>query len=248
MILFASQLWQVTQSHVGNDLRIFYGEGDERLQCAALHPNDGYFRLAPATAWGTSVVLPPTLWSRGRLRQKTALQTTWRVENDQLVCDATGQIDALKICLSLILAPPHNRKIVVDVRARTSGDIEIDARRGEAFKPAMLSSMRVFRNQWDANTLLIDRQTRNFDDAARGSAWLVAPDETIVARRFGFGGGHSAWKRDAPSVEIALEEAMPIAGWHARSHNPNGDNLALWAASESVLRAWNYTITVWGAD
>jgi len=245
----ASTPWIVTRKRGKNgELRICYRRDDGRLrQYAALHDHSGYFRLAPDTAWGTSIVLPPTLWSRGRLRQGAALQMTWRMEKTALALSGHGVIGGLQFRLKVLLSPPQLHCIEARVQVETSGAVALDHRCGEAFKPVMLSSMRVSRARWDAAHILLDGQTHDFDEtspsprkAPRG--WIVAPDALISTRKFGFAGGNSDWKRDAPTVEVRFAQPMPIAGWRSANRNPNGDNLALWAACDEVLPAWNYTI------
>ena len=241
--------WLVTRRRGKNgELRIFYRRDDERFrQYAALHDHSGYFRLAPNTAWGTSIVLSPTFWSRGRLHQGAALQMTWQMEKTALALSGHGAIGGLQFRLKVLLSAPQLHCIEARVRVRTSGQIPLDQRSGEAFKPVMLSSMRVSCARWDTAHLLLDGQTHDFDEASPSpqkapSGWILAPDSMLSARKFGFAGGNSDWKRNAPTIEIRFAQPMPIAGWRSASRNPNGDNLALWAACDDVLPSWDYTI------
>ena len=57
-------------------------------------------------------------------------------------------------------------------------------------------------------------------------------------------GGTSDWKANAPTVQIVLEKPLHITGWVTAATNPDGDNVGFWAASNSVLPEWAYTITV----
>ncbi len=237
----SGQSWQVRVSpRGGGECIITHGSGGHFPQCAALHLRDGYFRLAPGTGWGTSIVLPPSFWSRGKLIQGMPVAATWQEEGENLVITATGSRKGLSVALHVVLSPPSGGCIMARVQGHSEGDVPLDARRDEAFKIAMLSSMRVSPRLWDASALLINDARHSFDDTRRGSDWLLQP--SFPTRRFGLAGGGSDWKKDAPGVLIEFDQPQAIAGWRAWSRNANCDNVALWAASDHVVREWSYVV------
>jgi len=87
------------------------------------------------------------------------------------------------------------------VTGGTIGDAMLDDRPGEAFKLVMLSSMHISSDLWDTQPASIDGRSFSIP----GSAWMVNPP--LVGTRFELRGGTSAWKANAPAVEILLEVA-----------------------------------------
>jgi hypothetical protein len=248
----ASPTWKVTVPPSGNPWSIAFGSGTEFPQFAALDPRSGYFRLVCKTTWGTSIVLPPSFWSGGVLRQGMPLEASYRVEGERLLIDASGVRDGLTVHLRVSLSPPGDGRIAAEVNGRCEGNIALDTRPGEAFKPVMLSSMRVSptksvaqSTEWDASSVILDEAPPlKFDDSTRSSGFFVAPTPRVQARRFGFRGGKSAWQplEPAPTVEILLDGPLQVAGYRTQSTNHDDDNLGLWAATENVLGSWHYTI------
>src|SRR5687767_7479286 len=84
--------WSVT--HSKRQLRIFYRSGTRVPQYGALHLDSGYLRLnyGPASGWGTSIVLPPAFWSRGRYHQGAPVSATWQVAGVDLVLVVAGTL------------------------------------------------------------------------------------------------------------------------------------------------------------
>jgi hypothetical protein len=239
--------WKVTAPNNGDPWTIAFGSGTDFPQVAALHPRSGYFRLVSGTTWGTSIILPPCFWSGGLLWQGPPIKATWHVDgNNKLVIDASGVQNGLKFKLQVLLSPPGNDRIEAEVSGSTEGQTSdgLDTRPGEAFKPVMLSSMRIAPTKWDASTVTIDNTTVPFNDAIQGNHFLIAPASLVQTKRFGFRGGKSEWQpgQPAPTVEIQLGQALQIAGYRTSSTNPNDDNLGLWAAADKVLSSWHYRI------
>jgi hypothetical protein len=54
-----------------------------------------------------------------------------------------GTISSLTVQIELRLSPPAQDSISADVDVNVDGDVALDDRPGEAFKPMMLSSMRI---------------------------------------------------------------------------------------------------------
>ncbi len=232
---------------------IAYGSGVDFPQFAALHPRSGYFRLVCKTTFGTSIVLPPAFWSGGVLTQGMPLEATHHVEGDRLVIDATGNRNGLKVTLRVILSPPGDGRIEALVDGECEGHVALDANKlGEAFKPVMLSSMRIgcgadggVSKEWDAQAVIVEgRPDLEFDDKAASSTFFLPPTPFKV-RRFGFRGGKSRFQPadPAPTVELLFPDPVQIAGYRTRSCDHDDDNLALWAGSDTVLGSWHYTIT-----
>jgi hypothetical protein len=229
--------WSVTQK--GNLLEIAHGRDGHFPQYAALHLESGYFRLnyGPESGWGTSVVLLPSFWSGGRLHQGAPVQASWTPVCGQLVVDVAGTISGLSANTAVRLNPPAGDSITAAVTVRTRGDMPLDNRPDEAFRLVALSSMRIAADTWDARSAFLgDRPL-----AIPESGWIVRPP--LRGTRFGLVGGTSTWKRNAPTIEIVLEDRRAISGWVTPRRDQTEDNVGLWAATEGVAREWRYRIT-----
>src|SRR5271157_3875498 len=177
----AARTWKVTVPGNGDPWGIAYGSGVDFPEFAALDPKSGYFRLVRNTTWGTSIVLTPSFWSGGALTQGMPLNAISHVEGERLVIDAAGSRSGLKVTLRVWLSPPGDGRITAEVDGQSEGSIALDARPGEAFKPVMLSSMRVaaggddtVSKKWDARAVLVeDRPPLGFDDLAQHSDFFL---------------------------------------------------------------------------
>ena len=241
-ILIFTSPWNWDVKQVGNELQISYGLPNEIPQYAVLHLNDSYFRMnyGPPSGWGTSFVLLPAFWSGGVYYQGAPITEfrTW-VDDGNLVLDLKGTIQTLDVYLTVTLEPPKPNSLVAHVHATVYGTVPLDNRPGEAFKPVFLSSMHISDTQWDAPAAYAGCTTY----AIPASDWLISPGQNVWAREFGFFGGTSAWKPNAPAVQVKLDQPLQLAGWVTSSTDPNDDNLGLWAASDTLLNPWSYTVT-----
>jgi hypothetical protein len=193
----------------------------------------------PDSGWGTSLILLPAFWSGGVYYQGAPVSATHYVDMDRLVLDISGNIQGLQATIQLVLFSPESDRLVAHVNAETSGSVPIDNRPGEAFKPLFLSSMHISDAQWDADTAVVDGS----EVAIPAQGWLIPPTPPVSASTFGLLGGTSNWKTSAPTIQIEMNTPIQVAGWVTNSVDPNDDNLGLWAASDQVLDAWNYTVT-----
>ncbi|MEJ2266211.1 MAG: tetratricopeptide repeat protein [Anaerolineales bacterium] len=219
-------------------LEVYFGEGEHKLQLAALHLNDSYLRLiyGPDSSWGTSAILLPVYWSKDELHQGGQVDVELSVEEADLILDFAGTVGQLRIRGQLRLEPPKESSILAHVRVDVQGEIDLDDRPREAFKPVMLSSMHISPEVWDAQLAYVGNRPHGIPE--RG--WIVDPEKT--GGRFGLRGGTSEWKENAPSVIIELDRPLTITGWVTASEDPNDDNVALWAASQELLSSWEYTV------
>ncbi len=234
-----AQEWQVRRR--GTILEIGYGSGTNYPQYAALHLDSSYFRMVYSTqaGWGTSVILMPAFWSQGRYYQGAPVTATWRTEGKELVLSLSGDISSLRVSLEVRLQPPDGMSFVARVRTvSVTGTVPLDNRPGEAFKPVMLSSMRISATQWDARAAYTGTRLVNLPS----SGWVLNPPVTVG--RFGLIGGTSSWKTNAPTMEVVLRQprSLQVTGWITFSTNPNDDNVGFWAASAQLLRSWQYTL------
>jgi hypothetical protein len=229
--------WSVRRN--GNVLEISYGRGTDFPQYAALHLDSGYFRMiyGPDSGWGTSVILIPAFWSGGVYYQGTPVTVSTHTEGKELVVLFEGTISGLDVNGRILISPPANNSVTAMVSVTVNGDVVLDNRPGEAFKPVMLSSMHISSDMWDAESAYVDSQSLAFPQ----SGWIVQP--VITGSEFGVKGGTSTWKTNAPTVGVILDREMDITGWVTESNDPNDDNVGLWAASDTVLDSWGYTIT-----
>lgn len=222
----------------GTILEIFYGTNGSAPQYAALHLDSSYFRMnyGPNSSWGTSVILMPAFWSGGRYYQGAPVSWSHRVEGSELVLQLSGSIASLQVSLQVRLLPPRPNELLAFVSASVSGSVPIDNRPGEAFKPVMLSSMHVSNTLWDAQSAYAECSSY----AIPSSGWIIYP--ATSGRLFGLLGGTSAWKPNAPTIEVLLPQPLQITGWVTYSTNPNDDNVGFWAASSQLMRSWSYTL------
>lgn len=231
----------------GNITQIGYGSGGDFPQVAALHRDSGYFRLnyGHGSAWGTSVVLLPTVWKKGAKRPAQGAPITvepGETDGDDLLLAFSGSIAGLQVQGRLRLSPPERDLSSVLVTVFVQGDVALDeARPYDGFKPVMLSSMHIDADRWDAKSAFVESRTFPIPDRK----WIIQPP--ITGSTFGLRGGVSRWQRrgPAPTIEITLNQARTITGWvdPTPSRNPNEDNIALWASATEILRAWEYRIT-----
>lgn len=232
-----SNSWSVAQTD--SIVEVGYGSGSDFPQYAALHTESSFLRVnyGPGSAWGTSIILLPSLWAGGRYYQGGQINAGWREEGGDLEISFTGSISGLRVQGQIRLAPPASNLISGTVTLSVDGDVNLDCRPREAFKPVNLSSMHISADHWDAQSAQIDTQSFQIPT----SGWMIPP--SAVGRSFGLKAGSSNWKRNAPTLEIRLDEDREITGWKSVSFNPNDDNLSLWAATDDVIRSWRYTFT-----
>jgi hypothetical protein len=229
--------WSVAQR--GRIIEVGYGSESDFPQYAALHTGSSFLRLnyGPRSAWGTSIILLPSFWLGGSYCQGAQITVAWRNETADLVMSFKGSISGLQTQGQIRLTPPGPNLISGSVMVKVDGDVNLDCRPGEAFKPVVLSSMHISVDHWDAKSAHVDAQSFQIPD--RG--WIMRP--SAFGRRLALNGGSSVWKINAPTLEIVMNEAREITGWKSDSFDPNDDNLSLWAATDQVLRFWEYTFT-----
>lgn len=229
--------WSVQDD--GQILTVFYGSGSRTFQYAAFHYYSSYFRLvAPGTAWGTSVIVFPSFWKGGTLYQGTRVGTSYQVKGEEVEISFSGEAAGLRAHGTITMSPPNGDKIVAAVSVTTEGDVSLDAGRShEAFKPVMLSSMRIDENLWDADFAFAEGSRYDIPDGG----WINPGG--AMKKSFGLRGGTSHWKESAVTVTIDFDRALDVTGWVTKSNDPNDDNVGFWGATTSTLPVWEYTIT-----
>jgi hypothetical protein len=222
----------------GSLLEIAYGSEDDYPQYAVLHLESGYFRMnyGPGSSWGTSVVLLPSFWEDGVYYQGAPVVATWETAGPNLLLTISGTISGLDVEGEVRLAPPDQDSIVATVAVEVEGDVVLDDRPGEAFKPVMFSSMHISADTWDTQSAFVESEFFAIPE----SGWIIDPPATGAV--FGLIGGTSSWKVSAPTLEVALDRAIDITGWVTGSKDPNDDNVGFWGASDEVIRSWHYEI------
>lgn len=236
VITYDHHTWSVTQK--GSVVEIAYGKGTYFPQYAALHLNDSYFRMVygPESVWGTSVTLLPSFWAGGDYYQGASISCAWEVVGSELVLSITGTISDLSVSEEIRISPPSDNSISAVVSVDVDGDVDLDARPGEAFKLVMLSSMHISENVWDAQSAYVGAQSIPLPV----SGWILQPP--VEHSTFGLMGGTSNWKVNAPTIEVNLDRTAQVTGWVTPSTDPNNDDVGFWAASDQITRSWQYTI------
>ena len=231
-----SKSWKVIER--GSIVEVAYGSETDFPQYAALHLESGYFRMnyGPGSGWGTSIILLPSFWEKGIYYQGAPISCTWITEGSELLLSFTGNISSLNISGNICMAPPTQNLLSATISINVDGNLELDNRPGEAFKLMMLSSMHISTNMWDTQLAYVASQS--FEIPEEG--WIIQPP--AQGRIFGLKGGTSDWKLNAPSIEVTLDQPMQITGWVTPSNDPNDDNVGFWAASNQIIRSWQYTV------
>lgn len=231
--------WSVVKNE--NELKISFGNDTASHQYAALHLNDGYFRLinSPYSGWGTSVILLPAFWNNGTYYQGAPVAATWKISGSDLVLSIIGNICGINVSSEVKIIPPENNSIIAYIKNTIEGNIPLDSRPAETFKPVMLSSMHISSTMWDGQSAFAGGQ--NYSIPVSG--WIITPLAGVKTNSFGLLGGTSDWKQEAPTITIDLDKPMRIAGWVNQSSNPNDDNVGYWAASDDILHSYEYTVT-----
>lgn len=166
-----SKSWKVIAR--GSIVEVAYGSETDFPQYAALHLESGYFRMnyGPGSGWGTSVILLPSFWEKGIYYQGAPISCTWITEGSELLLSFTGNIFSLNISGNICIAPPTQNLLSATISINVDGNLELDNRPGEAFKPVMLSSMHISTNMWDTQLAYVDSQS--FEVPEEG--WIIQP-------------------------------------------------------------------------
>jgi hypothetical protein len=232
--------WVVSVSPTDSRIyNISYGKYPVYPQYAALTTYSSYFRMiySKDASWGTSIILFPVFWSGGN-QQSTTVTAAWHADGDALVLNSSGTLAGLSADIEVRLAPPANNIFTATVKVTTSGSVVLDNRPGEAFKPVMLSSMNINSDYWDTQYAYVGDVQYNIPS----SGWII--NTTTTGSAFGLKGGSSPlWEPNKPTIEISLDRNLQITGWVTASSDYNDDNVGFWAATDSVLSSWQYTIT-----
>jgi hypothetical protein len=228
--------WHVTSE--ANLMRIAHGTDTNLVEYAVLHLESGYLQMTygPSGGWGTSVVLLPSFWEEGQYRQGAPVSASYEEVGRDLVITVTGKISRLDVHASVRLALPGENRLSASVSVDVQGDADVDIRPGEAFKPVMLSSMRISESKWDCQFALTDY--RSFSIPPEG--WIQYPP--VPGRVIGLKGGTSDLRVNAPTIQVDLGQDLQVSGWVTPSDDPNRDNVAFWAASDNVMASWQYTV------
>lgn len=169
--------------------------------------------------------------------QGAPVTASWQVAGSgDLVVSLEGTIAGLSIDGEIRLSPPEQDLLTARVTINTTGDVTLADRPGEAFKPIMLSSMHISGGTWDTQSAYVGVSYQ-----IPQSGWIIQPP--VVGKTFGLIGGTSLSKSNAPTIEVVLDQNQLITGWVTPSNDPNDDNVGFWAASNTVLRSWTYTVS-----
>jgi hypothetical protein len=234
----SSRKWRVNLNH-DNIVEIFYGNGADSAQYAALDLDSSYFRMnyGANSALGTSVILLPSVWEDEVYSQGSPLLLkTWETLGTELILSVSGTISDQAVQGKVRLSPPDQNTLSATVTMEIVNEVGLNNRQRKAFKQVMLSSMRIPEDIRDAQSTYIDSQ----------SFYIPSSEEVIVqptvGKVFGVKGGTSNWKANAPTIEVRLNQPMQIAGRVTSSNDSNDDKVEFWATTEEIIPAWQYMI------
>lgn len=219
-------------------LEIAYGGGADYRQYAALHLDGSYYRpiYGPESGFGVSAILCPSFWRKGTLYQGCRITATWAVSGDNFTVDFSGGTGELNFTGKLTLAPPSPDYFATKISVAASGNMNVDARPGEAFQYIKLSSMHVSDSSWDSQKAFAGPLTFSLPKGGR----IVDP--AVSADYFGLTGGTSSWKANSPTIVVLPSSTARVTGWVTESGDPNDDNVGYWAADDRALPSCEYTI------
>lgn len=234
--------WSVTRR--GDVVEAGFGSGSEFPQYAAFHTDSGFLRLnwGPESDWGTSLIVLPCFWEGGRYHQGAQTSVSWQAHESCLTLSFAGLISGLHARGEVHLSAPMSGELSCAVAVTVEGEAKLDPRRGEAFKPLMLSSMHIAQDLWDVASIEVDSRRFGIPDCG----WIVHP--SLIGRRIVLTGGASRWKSQAPSLEIAFDRCFEMTGWKTPSADPDDDNVGFWVATEQIIRSWQYAVTARSGD
>jgi hypothetical protein len=157
---------------------------------------------------------------------------------NRLIVTATGVVGSQSCQATIIISPPAATSVSADVSVSCVGDPALDEGRGtEAFRVVNISSMHVSDTLWDTSTAVAGGQV--FGYPISGGLIIEPP---VTATVFGATGGTSAWKQNAPTIEIRLQTPFFISGFLTASNNPNDDNVGLFAGDAIQVSSYSYMI------
>jgi hypothetical protein len=233
------------------ELRAGFGMGSDSPQLVALHLDSSYLRLVPTpeSSWGASCVLLPSFWSDGVYLLGDTLEVEPSIEGDELLLAFSGDqttVSGEHLTTSglVTVSAPEEGEIRARVELTTSGNVTLDGRPGEAFKPTGISTMHVSDREWDCEEAFVVTQdgTRTAYPIPDEDGWLIPP----VAEGLSYGctGGSNDWQVNTPTVELLFDAPVEIAAWATQEGMGTSDeNLLLWNATDTVPASWSYTIS-----
>lgn len=231
-------LWSVKDGDI--IIEVGYYSNGSYPQVFALHKNDGAMRLTYLNGggWGTSVY-PLGYWHNGYVKGIDISGFSYHEQGSNLVLELTAFTqDIGTINYIVTLYPPEDNLTKAKVEMAISNTIELDNRpvQGEAFQLAVLASMNVDNNLWDAKQAYAGEIIADIPD----SEFIF--DNVTQTTKFGLIGGTSEWKENAPTIEIISDRNVYVQGWVTSSTNPNDDNIGMWGGLDEAVLSWSYEV------
>ncbi|MCC6143241.1 MAG: hypothetical protein IT368_05495 [Candidatus Hydrogenedentes bacterium] len=228
----------------GDILEIAYGNPDAGWpQLAAIHLSTSALRMIPnaESGWGPTIYLAPSLWTDDGASDQYHLGAPVTVEvsdeSSTLVLKTAGNIAGLGFSNTVRFFRPMDSGFLAHITTTTTGIVDLADRPLEAFQPVHAATMRILDNQWDSQAVNIGEQ--EYPLPLDGQV-LALPG--ITAKEFLLVGGDSAWKTNAPNIQVFLDRPLLLNGWANASTDPNDDNIGFWGAAEEILDQWEFSI------
>lgn len=238
--VFTSKTWSYNYNNSPDDptLEIAYGTGEDFPQYGVLHLNSGYLRLnfGPGAGWGPSIITLPSFWEGGALHQSAQVIPQIQEDGETMIINYSSSISSLDVDGKITLQPPVTGMIAARIDIEVTGNVVLDNKPGEAYQMVKLPSMNIGNDNWDSEKTFVGTQ----DYSIPVDGWIIQP--TVEESSFGYLGGTSDWKINAPSMDMILDTSADITGWVDYSQDSNDDNISLWASSDQVVTDYGYTV------
>jgi len=219
-------------------LDIAHEAGTKYRRHATLDLRESHFRMKPEFDSGraASALLLPSFWEDDSLRRGAPITAIAKHEGADLLITIGGNISRLQARGQIRLASPQSDSLLATVTMHVTGNLQLDRRPNEAFKPLVLSAAQISSERRRASAAHVG--SRRFPLPASG--WIIQTPE--IGSIFGLLEGTLTSSALAYTLEARMTGPRPITGWVAPVQNSQSVDVELWAASDSVINAWQYTL------
>jgi len=247
-------------SPFSDTLEIFYGSSGKYVSIVSksniIRPVFG-----PNSAWGGYFYFMPGVRSGNKYIPDSPISIDYfQTSNCKLCISISGNQGGLSVKGDLILTPPSNDQLVIEVKINEiKGNIVFDSTpENEIYKVLNLKSMFLNPDYCDSKTLYLDSKEYPFPAKDSGITIpdyyqsIVSSISPVTAQNILLQGVFSEWQKQhenkpAPSFNIMLETPMPISANNdfGTKTDVNSDTLNVWASGRTQnIGPYKYTVIV----